>query len=42
MTNLGKYTYESIVREMTAGMNEYNELVYATAKEVTELCSPKK
>ena len=23
-------------------MNEYNELVYATAKVVTELCSPKK
>ena len=27
---------------MIVGMNEYNELVYATAKVVTELCSPKK
>ena len=42
MTNLDNYTFESIVREMTVGMNEYNELVYATAKVVTELCSPKK
>ena len=42
MTNLGNYTSESIVREMTVGMNEYNELVHATAKLVTELCSPKK
>ena len=25
---------------MTVGMNEYNELVYVTAKAVTELCSP--
>ena len=36
------YALESIVREMTLGMNEYNELVYITAKVVTELCSPKK
>ena len=42
MTNLGNFAFESIVREMTVGMNEYNELVYATAKVVTELCSPKK
>ena len=27
MTNLGNYVFESIVREMTVGMNEYNELV---------------
>ena len=40
MTNLGNYTFESIVREMTVEINEYNELVYATAKVVTELCSP--
>ena len=42
MTNLGNYTFESIVREMTVGMNEYNVLAYATAKVVTESCSPKK
>ena len=42
MTNLGNYALESIVREMTLVMNEYNELVYTTAKVVTELCSPKK
>ena len=33
---------ESIVRDMTVGMNEYNELVYAAAKVVTELCCPKR
>ena len=38
MTNLGNNTFESILREM----NEYNELVYATAKVVTELCSSKR
>ena len=42
MTNLGNYIFESIVRDMTVGMNEYNELVYATAKVVTKLCSPKR
>ena len=42
MTNLGNYAFESIVREMTVGMNEYEELVYATAKVVTELCSLKR
>ena len=42
MTSLGNYAFESIVREMTVGMNECNELVYATAKVVTELCFPKK
>ena len=41
MANLGNHTFESIVREMTEGMNEYNELVYATAKVVTELNSLK-
>ena len=40
MTNLGNYTFESIVREMRVGMNEYNELVYPIAKVVTKLCSP--
>ena len=40
--NLDNYTFESIVRDMTLGMNEYNELVYATAKEITKLCSPKR
>ena len=41
MTNLGNYAFDSIVREMTVRMNDYNELVYVTAKVVTELCSPK-
>ena len=41
MTNLGNYTFESIVREMTVVMNDYNKLVYAAAKVVTE-CSPKR
>ena len=27
--------------EMTVGMNEYSKLVYATAKVVTKICSPK-
>ena len=42
MKNLGNYTFESILREIPLGMNEYNRLVYATAKVVTELCSLKK
>ena len=42
MINLGNYTFESIVKEMTVGMNKYSELVYATAKVVTELCCPKR
>ena len=29
MKNLGSYTFEIIVREMTVEMNEYNELVYS-------------
>ena len=29
------------MNKMAVGMNEYNELVYATAKVVTEVCSPK-
>ena len=41
MTNLGNYTFESILRQMAVGMNEYNELVYATATVVTKLCSTK-
>ena len=42
MTNLGNCTFESIVRDMRAGINKYNKLVYTTAKVVTELCSPKR
>ena len=42
MKNLGNCTFESILRETPLGMNEYNKLVYATARVVTELCSPKK
>ena len=42
MTNLGKYTFGSIMREMTVGMNEYSKLVYATAKVVTDICSRKR
>ena len=42
MINLDNYTFESIVWEMTVGMNKYKELVYATAKVVSEVCSPKK
>ena len=41
MTNLGKYTFGSIVREMTVGLNEYSKSVHATAKLVTDICSPK-
>ena len=41
MTNLGNYTFESIVRDMTVGMNQYNELGDAAAKVVTESCFPK-
>ena len=26
---------------MTVGINEYNKLVYETAKVITKLCSPK-
>ena len=29
------------MNKMAVGMNEYKELVYATAKVVTEVCSPK-
>ena len=39
---MGNYAFESIAREMTVGMNEYNEPVYATTKRVTILYSPKK
>ena len=41
LTNLGNYSCGSIMNKVTVGMNEYNELVYATAKVVTEVCSPK-
>ena len=36
VTNLGNYTFESILMEIT-GMNEYNKFVYEIAKEVTKL-----
>ena len=42
MTNLGKYTFGSIMREMTVGMNEYSKLFDATAKGVTDICSRKR
>ena len=42
MTNFSSYTFESIMREMTVGKNEYNEPVYATAKIVPDLCSLKR
>ena len=43
MTNLGSYPFESIVRDMiVTSYNEYNELVYGTAKVVTELSSGKR
>ena len=42
MTNLSNYTFESIARDMTVGMIEYNKLVYTTAKVVTKFCSPKR
>ena len=42
MTNLGKDAFESIMRETTVGMNEYNEPLYTTAKVVAELYFPKK
>ena len=42
MTNLGKDAFESIMRETTVGMNEYNELFYTAAKVVAELYFPKK
>ena len=41
LTNLGNYSCGSIMNKMAVGMNEYNELVYTTAKVVTEVCSPK-
>ena len=41
MTYLGNCTFESIVRDMTVGMNEFNKLVYTTTKVVTKLCSTK-
>ena len=42
MTNLDNCTFESIVRDMTVGMNESNELAYAKAKVVIKLSSPKR
>ena len=39
MTNLDNCTFESIVRDMTVGMNE---LAYAKAKVVIKLSSPKR
>ena len=42
MTYLGNCTFESIVRDMTVGMNEFNKLVYRTTKVVTKLCSTKR
>ena len=36
MKNLGNCTFESIVRDMAVWMNEHSELVYATAKVVTD------
>ena len=42
MTNFSNCLFESIVMEMTVGMNEYNELIYPTARVVTKLCSPKR
>ena len=33
MTNLGNYTFESVVRDITVGMNEYNKLVYPIASD---------
>ena len=42
MTNLGNYTFESIVKEMAVATKEYNNLGYVIAKVVAELCSPKK
>ena len=41
MTNLSNYTFESIARDMTVGMIEYNKM-YTTAKVVTKFCSPKR
>ena len=40
MANLGNYAFESIAREMAVRMNEYNKLLYKTAKLVTKLCHP--
>ena len=34
MANLGNYKFQSILKEMAVGMNEYNGLVYATDKVV--------
>ena len=42
MTNFSNCLFESIVIEMTVGMNEYNELIYPTARVVTKLCSTKR
>ena len=42
MTNFSNCLFESIVMEMTVGVNEYNELIYQTARVVTKLCSPKR
>ena len=42
MTNFSNCLFESIVMEMTVGMNEYNELIYPTAIVVTKLCSTKR
>ena len=42
MTNFSNCLFESIVMEMTVGMNEYNQLIYPTARVVTKLCSPKR
>ena len=42
MTNLSSYIFEGTVREMTVEKNEYNKLVYATAKVVPDLCSLKR
>ena len=36
MTNLGNYTFESIVKEMAVATKEYNNLVYVIAKVVAE------